>query len=165
MSDDKIRGFPPSHNGPRVVEYTPADAHVKDDYKRPLLASKHITLPVDSTARKDYPLFRGCLMYFPAALAGVARISKRGNDKHNPGKPMHHARGKSMDHGDCALRHLTDTADLLAAFERGADVTVEQIFEEVDQFAWRALAFAQEVHERFGAPLAPGATPKSTTPG
>ena len=66
------------------------------------------TLPTGSAARKDVPLARGVLDYFPAALAEVARVSKAGNDKHNPGQDMHHARGKSTDHADCLLRHLVD---------------------------------------------------------
>lgn len=115
-----------------------------------------MTLPTDSAARKNYPLLSGCLKYFPAALAGVAHISKLGNDKHNPGQPMHHARGKSADHGDCILRHLTDTEDLLASLSRG-EATSEQVLTEASQLAWRALAYAQELHENFGAPLAPGA--------
>lgn len=116
------------------------------------------TLPVDSNERKNYPLFRGCLRYFPAALAGVARTSKLGNDKHNPGEEMHHARGKSADQGDCVIRHLMDVEDLLARLNRGdINVKPEDILNEVNQMAWRALAFSQELHEKFGAPLAPGA--------
>jgi hypothetical protein len=117
-----------------------------------------MTLPADSNARKDYPVMSGCLKYFPAAIAGVANISKLGNDKHNPGQPLHHARGKSMDHGDCIIRHLLDTEDLLAAFNRGdTSVTKEMILVEAGQLAWRALAYSQLLHETFGAPLAPGA--------
>lgn len=116
-----------------------------------------LTLPTDSNERKNYPLTSGCLKYFPAALAGVSNISKKGNDKHNPGEPLHHARDKSMDHSDCIVRHLIDTEDLLAARERGLEVTDEQILTEVNQLAWRALAYAQELHEKLGAPLAPGA--------
>lgn len=116
-----------------------------------------MTLPVDSKERKEYPLFRGCLKYFPAALAGVAKTSKAGNDKHNPGEELYHARGKSTDHPDCILRHLMDTADLIAAMERGEPVSQEEILIEANSLAWRALAFSQEIHEKFGAPLAPGA--------
>lgn len=116
-----------------------------------------MTLPTDSIARKDYPLFRGLLRYFPAALAGVARTSKLGNDKHNPGEGMHHARNKSADQGDCILRHLIDVEDLLAAMDRGEPITPDQLLNEVNQMAWRALAFSQELHEKLGAPLAPGA--------
>lgn len=115
------------------------------------------TLPVDSTERKDYALFRGCLRYFPAALSGVALTSKLGNDKHNPGQEMHHARAKSQDHGDCILRHLMDLEDLIAAMNRGEKITKEQILTEVNSMAWRSLALSQELHEKFGAPLAPGA--------
>lgn len=115
------------------------------------------TLPTDSNERKNFPLFRGVMRYFPAALAGVAKISKVGNDKHNPGEELHHARGKSNDHGDCVVRHLMDTADLLAAHERGEGPTPEAVLNEVNQLAWRALALSQELHEKFGAPLAPGA--------
>ncbi len=110
------------------------------------------TLPTDSKERKGYPLFSGCLRYFPAALAGIARISKLGNEKHNPGEELHHARDKSGDHADCVVRHMIDVED---AIKRGA--THQEILDEVSQMAWRALALSQELHERFGAPLAPGA--------
>ncbi len=117
-----------------------------------------MTLPTDSNERKNYPLFRGALRYFPAALAGLSKTSKLGNDKHNLGEEMHHARGKSGDHGDCILRHLVDVEDLLASYSRReGSITPEEILNEVNQMAWRALAYSQELHERFGAPLAPGA--------
>lgn len=119
--------------------------------------SRQTTLPTDSAERKTYPLLRGCLKYFSAALAGVARTSYLGNQKHNPGEDMHHARGKSSDHGDCILRHLMDTEDLLAAQKRGENVTDQQILDEANQMAWRALAYCQELHELKGAPMASGA--------
>jgi hypothetical protein len=112
---------------------------------------ERMTLPTDSTERKSIPLLSGCLRYFPAALAGVARISKAGNDKHNPGEPLHHARGKSMDHGDCILRHLVDLQDHLSAGNES------QAIAEADAICWRALALSQELHERNGSPLAPAA--------
>lgn len=117
-----------------------------------------MTLPTDSKERKNFPVHTGCLRYFPAALAGVAKTSKRGNDKHNPGEELHHNRSKSMDHSDCIVRHLMDAEDLLAALDRGdTNVTVEDVLTEVSAIAWRALAYSQEIHEKFGAPLAPGA--------
>lgn len=119
--------------------------------------SKELTLPTDSAERKNYPMMRGCLNYFPAALAGVAKISKLGNDKHNPGEPLHHARGKSTDHGDCIIRHLTDLQDLLAHKAVHTAEQEAQILTEVSSLAWRALALSQELHESFGSPLAPGA--------
>lgn len=117
-----------------------------------------LTLPTDSDERKNYALFRGCLRYFPAAIAGVSKISKLGNDKHNPGQQeMYHNRGKSQDHGDCVMRHLVDVDDLMAALERGEDISKETILNEASSMAWRALALSQEIHEKFGYPLAPGA--------
>lgn len=122
------------------------------------IATRLLTLPVDSNERKTVPLLSGCLNYFPAAIAGVAVVSKKGNDKHNPGQPLHHDRSKSMDHGDCILRHLTDVEDLIAAKARGdSTASIEAILTEANQLAWRALAFSQTLHEQFGAPLAPGA--------
>lgn len=96
-------------------------------------------LPEDSAARKTYPMYSGLLAYFPAALARVAHHSYLGNEKHNPGQPLHHARGKSDDHLDCAARHLTE-GDLEGA-------------------AWRILAALQLKCEAEGAPIAPGAKP------
>jgi hypothetical protein len=123
------------------------------------------TLPTDSAARKRFPMARGPLAYAPAALAGVAQVCIDGNDKHNPGEPLHHARGKSSDHADCIVRHLMDVQDLLAAIERGdsplpgrAGDGQHPLFVELNQLAWRALMLSQELHEKYGgAPLAPGA--------
>jgi hypothetical protein len=122
-----------------------------------------MTLPTDSAERKDVPVFSGVVKYAPAALAGVARISKAGNDKHNPGEPLHHARGKSMDHADCIVRHAMDVADLEALIERvnNKHLTANEaaaVLNEVSQLTWRAMMWSQELHEKYGgAPLAPGA--------
>jgi hypothetical protein len=120
------------------------------------------TLPTDSAARKRFPLARGPLAYAPAAWAGMARICINGNDKHNPGQELHHARGKSADHPDCIVRHLMDVQDIVADFQRRAETPspadLDQLREEIDQLMWRAACFTQEIHERYlGAPLAPGA--------
>lgn len=104
------------------------------------------TLPTGSDERKELPLARGVLDYFPAALADVARLSKVGNDKHNPGEDLHHARSKSNDHADCIMRHLA---------ERGT-VDTDGILHDT-KVAWRALAMLQEELEGRGAPKARGA--------
>lgn len=75
----------------------------------------------------------GVIDYFPLAIIEVARISKRGNDQHNPGQPLHWARGKSADHADCIARHL---------IERGTIDTDGQ--RHSAKAAWRALALLQE---------------------
>lgn len=58
--------------------------------------------------RKDRPVCTGVLAYFPDALMEVARVSKIGNDQHNPGQPLHWAREKSTDQLDAAVRHITN---------------------------------------------------------
>ena len=103
-------------------------------------------LPEGSAERKQVPMARGLLDYFPAALAEVARLSQVGNNKHNPGEELHWARGKSMDHADCILRHLA---------ERGAKDT-DGLSHSV-KVAWRALALLQEELEAAGAPMPRGA--------
>lgn len=60
----------------------------------------------NSEQRKQMPMCTGLLDYFPDALAYVAYVSWRGNNKHNPGQPTHWAREKSADHADAAIRHL-----------------------------------------------------------
>lgn len=103
----------------------------------------------DAAARKQAPMAEGLLWYFPDALAAVAAVSKRGNDQHNPGQPMHHARGKSTDHADCILRHLAH------AGQRDADGV-----RETAKVAWRALALLQEeIEGDYGLPLPRNAWP------
>lgn len=91
----------------------------------------------DSAARKATPIFSGVLRYFPNALAAVARLSKAGNDKHNPGEPLHWSRGKSNDHGDCIVRHQLE-------FEAIDTETGEYHAVAV---AWRALAQLELLEE------------------
>ena len=109
------------------------------------------TLPTSSEERKAIPVEAGCIRYFPAALASVAAISKAGNDKHNPGQPLHHSRNKSTDHGDCVLRHIIDNGDGQVGDDPFAQL------EALACKAWRALAELQLFAESQGAPKAPGA--------
>jgi hypothetical protein len=111
-------------------------------------------LPTGSEARKGIPIATGVLDYFPAAIAAVAEVSKAGNDKHNPGEPLHWARGKSMDQADCIARHL---------LERGG-IDPDTGLRHSAQLAWRALALLQLELEEAGAPMARGATEEATTP-
>ena len=86
-----------------------------------------------SAERKTLPLARGVLDYFPDALLAVAECSRIGNEKHNPGEPLHWARGKSTDHADCIARHLLDRG------KRDSDGVRHSA-----HLAWRALALLQE---------------------
>lgn len=92
--------------------------------------------------RKSKPLFSGVLMYFPDALMAVAEHSKKGNDKHNPGQPLHWAKEKSTDHADCAARHLIDVGPNWDAIDPETGSLHAQAL------AWRALALLQTVLER-----------------
>jgi hypothetical protein len=99
-----------------------------------------------SEKRKQYPVAAGLLDYFPDACAAVAEVSYHGNRKHNPGEPMHHARGKSMDHADCIARHLIERGGFDGPIRHSAAL------------AWRALALLQEELEaEFNLPLPRGA--------
>ena len=96
----------------------------------------------ESAKRKGMPLFQGCFMYFPDALLAVAEHSRKANDKHNPGEPLHWSKDKSKDHADCIARHLLDIGPKWDAVdpEFGSLHAVA--------LAWRALALAQTVIER-----------------
>lgn len=95
-----------------------------------------MNLPTDSAIRKDTPLYSGVFKYFPLALAAVARVSKAGNDKHNPGQPIHWSRGKSDDHLDSASRHMTECG----TFDTDGELHDAHL-------AWRALANLQLMEE------------------
>lgn len=92
--------------------------------------------PKTSAERKGEPIITGALRYFPDAFAAMARLSVAGNNKHNPGEPLHWARGKSMDQDDAAGRHIinpdlvdpeTGETELVAAFWRlGALLQLQQ---------------------------------------
>ena len=79
--------------------------------------------------RKDTPIFSGVIKYFPLALAEVSRVSKAGNDQHNPGSPLHWDRNKSTDELDALTRHLIDAGKFDTDGQRHSA-----------KLAWRALA-------------------------
>lgn len=93
-----------------------------------------------SQSRKEHPVCSGFLDYFPDAIVEASRVSFLGNEKHNPGQPLHHARGKSNDHADCIARHL---------MQRGGfdELTLNGVTHRVRHSAallWRAAALLQE---------------------
>ena len=99
--------------------------------------NKSTSLPTTAEARKASPMAEGLLWYFPNALAEIAKVSKAGNDQHNPGQPLHWSRGKSNDHADCIVRHLVEAGTVDTDGMRHSA-----------KIAWRALALLQEELER-----------------
>jgi hypothetical protein len=91
-----------------------------------------MALPTKASDRKDIPIFSGVLRYFPDALAEVAILSRIGNEQHNPGQPLHWARGKSADHKDALTRHLIEAGTFDTDGVRHST-----------KVAWRALANLQ----------------------
>ena len=90
-------------------------------------------LPEDATARKGLPVATGCIDYFPDALIAVAELSRKGNDQHNPGKPLYWDRSKSQDEADALMRHFLERGTLdTDGIRHSAKV------------AWRALAMLQK---------------------
>lgn len=121
-------------------------------------------IPQGDQERKDAPMFRGLLGYFPAALFEVAAHSLDSDRKHNPGAvdgPTW-ARGKSSDHEDCIIRHVIDAgprrgedwlsklpAWLLARIPGSSARDAKRY--HLRCLAWRALALLQEDCEAAGA--------------
>lgn len=91
-----------------------------------------------SAERKAEPVHSGVLMYFPDALAAVSRLSLAGNRKHNPGEPLHWARGKSMDQMDALTRHTLTRSEV--------DPETGEL--EAVAMVWRGLAELQLLEEK-----------------
>lgn len=96
-------------------------------------------LPDAAIERKKYPIFTGCMNYFPNALALVARRSWEGGQQHHPNEPLHWDKNKSSDELDAMCRHMVEG--------------------DWEAMAWRALAHLERM-------IAAGYTPKwaDTTP-
>ena len=108
-----------------------------------------------SGERKTVPITTGFLDYFPDAVAEASQVSWLGNEKHNPGEPLHHARGKSSDHADCCARHLMQRGGFDVIVING----VERKVRHSAALLWRAAALCQEEIElEKGLPLPRGAT-------
>jgi hypothetical protein len=91
------------------------------------------TLPEKADERKRFPIASGVLDYFPDALVAVANVSFLGNEQHNPGLPLHWARGKSADEADTMIRHFLQRGSLDTDGVRHSA-----------KMCWRALALLQK---------------------
>lgn len=100
---------------------------------------KDSDLPDRAEERKETPIFSGVLNYFPDAIADVARCSFKGQQQHNPDKPLAWDRSKSGDELDALSRHLLDAGTFdTDGIRHSAKV------------AWRALANLQKEIEKDG---------------
>lgn len=91
------------------------------------------TLPDEAVDRKNYPIATGVLDYFPDALVAISKVSKLGNDQHNPGLPLRWNRSKSGDEADTCMRHFLQRGTL--------DVDGQR---HTAKAAWRILALLQK---------------------
>jgi hypothetical protein len=91
------------------------------------------TLPEDPADRKNYPIASGVLDYFPDAFVAISKVSKAGNDQHNPGLPLRWTRSKSGDEADTCIRHF---------LQRGTLDT--DGLRHTAKAAWRILALLQK---------------------
>ena len=95
-----------------------------------------MSISKEAQERKDTPVYSGVLAYFPDAIEAVARVSKIGNDQHNPGTELHWDRSKSADEYDACTRHLVDRA-------KGEEFDTDGQ-RHMAKAAWRALAALQK---------------------
>jgi hypothetical protein len=79
-------------------------------------------------------------------MAEVARLSKYGNDKHNPGTELHWSFTKSNDHGDCIMRHQA----------QAEEVDDSCGFLHAVMVAWRAMAQLEKLLLETHPELKPG---------
>lgn len=112
---------------------------IGSSYKIPQGRKKSLLDGMTSEERKQYPLVSGCLDYFRDALLKVSHVSYLGNEKHNPGQPLHWARAKSADEIDALGRHLVCREQM----DRIGDKEVE----EAAEMTWRALGYLQKLLE------------------
>ena len=90
-------------------------------------------LTANAQARKNTPLFSGCLAYFPLALAAVAALSQIAQVQHKIEGPLRWDRSKSDDEWDALARHLLEVGSYDTDGVRHAT-----------KVAWRALAGLQK---------------------
>ena len=90
-----------------------------------------------SAQRKEYPFTTGGVDYFRDAWLYISQVSCKGNQKHNPGEPLHWARDKSADEPDAIGRHLCNR-----------DNVDDNELLEAGELAWRACADLQKLLEK-----------------
>ena len=130
MNDDPGREFSTWDKSKAIETVHENGPPLQGEYPLPVLTT-------NAYARKNTPVFSGCLAYFPLALAAVAALSQIGNEQHNPGTPLHWDRSKSGDEWDALARHLLEVGSYDTDGVRHAT-----------KVAWRALAGLQKELEQ-----------------
>lgn len=120
---------PPPHQGSKWATSVHFSSK-KDEWETPQW------LMESPQERKNTPVYSGVIRYFPDALCAVARLSLKGNQQHNPDKPLHWDRSKSGDELDALARHLLQCGT----------VDTDGVLHDT-KVAWRALANLQKVLE------------------
>lgn len=96
----------------------------------------------ESQQRKETPVWSGVLRYFPDAIQAVARVSFKGDVKHNGpndgSRNIQWSRDKSTDQEDCVVRHML-TPD---------EIDPDTGETHLTHAAWRVLAALQLQIER-----------------
>ena len=64
-------------------------------------------MPTDAQERKDIPIYRGFIKYFPDAIVEVTKRSVEGCQQHNHDK-VWWDKSKSSDELDALMRHLLE---------------------------------------------------------
>lgn len=92
------------------IEYIPSmDPDIKREVRTLKVGDYEINpisgIPYTDAERKEWQLDTFMFEYFPDAWLAVVQVAIAGNKQHNPGQPLHWARGKSTDQFNTAFRH------------------------------------------------------------
>ena len=97
-----------------------------------------MSLPTDSKARKNIPIYRGFVKPFPDAMAAVAQLTAIATKQHHPDGGVYWDKSKSTDELDALLRHMLD--DVMVPFSRDAEGALHAV-----KIAWRGMANLQRL--------------------
>ena len=122
-------------NDPQMLKAAIETVH--ENGPNPRINPDRPALTANAQARKNTPLFSGCLAYFPLALAAVAALSQIAQVQHKIEGPLRWDRSKSDDEWDALARHLLEVGSYDTDGVRHAT-----------KVCWRALAGLQKELEQ-----------------
>ena len=99
-----------------------------------------MSLPTDSKARKNIPVYRGFIKCFPDAIAAVAQLTGVATKQHHPDGGVYWDKTKSTDELDALLRHMLD--DVMEPLSRDAEGVLHAV-----KIAWRGMANLQRLSD------------------